>query len=247
MFEFPGKTALVTGAGRRLGKETALALARANCNIIIHYNKSRKAAEETAHIAVGAGVKAWTLAADLCEPDEPESLISRAVEVGGAIDYLINAASIFPEGALLDLTSEELLRNMQINSLAPFTLIRDFAAQKREGAVVNFLDARYVDYDRKHVPYHLSKRMLFSLTRMLADELAPLIRVNAVAPGLILPPPGKDQSYLDELSGTNPLKTHGSAEQIAMTVLFLLWNTFVTGQVIFVDGGRNLKGRFYGD
>ena len=103
-----------------------------------------------------------------------------------------------------------------------------------------------VDYDRAHAAYHLSKRMLFTLTRMMALEFAPQIRVNAVAPGLILPPPGQDASFLERMASTNPLGRHGDASDVADAVLFLTGAGFVTGQVIYVDGGRHMKGAVYG-
>ncbi|MFW6158915.1 MAG: SDR family oxidoreductase, partial [Planctomycetota bacterium] len=119
-------------------------------------------------------------------------------------------------------------------------------AQGRDGAIVNFLDTRVVAYDREHVAYHLSKRMLFSLTRMMALEFAPAVRVNAVAPGLILPPPGRDRAYLERLKSSNPLNRVGTLGQVTEAVLFLLGNEFVTGQVVFVDGGQHMNGRTYG-
>jgi hypothetical protein len=124
-------------------------------------------------------------------------------------------------------------------------LCREFAKQVRGGAIVNFLDTRVLDYDREHMSYHLSKRALFTLTRAMALEFAPAIRVNAVAPGLVLPPAGKDQSYLDALVHTNPLQAHGSVEDVAAAVLFLVTSPFVTGQVIYVDGGRHMLGGVY--
>ena len=111
---------------------------------------------------------------------------------------------------------------------------------------MNLLDSRITDYDREHAAYHLSKRMLFALTRMLALELAPRTIVNAVAPGLILPPEGKDEDYLRRMAHTVPLNRHGDAGDIEQAVLFLLRCEFVTGQVIFVDGGRHMEGRVYG-
>ncbi len=111
--------------------------------------------------------------------------------------------------------------------------------------VVNFLDTMIRDYDKKHVPYHVSKKVLQDLTRMMAVEYAPKLRVNAVAPGLVLPPLGKDESYLERLKHTNPLQSYGSGEQIAHAVVFLLTNEFITGQCIYVDGGRNLRGAMY--
>ena len=85
-----------------------------------------------------------------------------------------------------------------------------------------------------------------AITRMMSLEYAPLVRVNAVAPGLILPPPGENESYLERLAHTNPLNTHGTGAQIAASVLFLIWNEFITGEILFVDGGRHLQGSMYG-
>ncbi|HNR34300.1 MAG TPA: SDR family oxidoreductase, partial [Candidatus Hydrogenedentes bacterium] len=135
---------------------------------------------------------------------------------------------------------------VNLNALAPFLLGRCLAAQKRPGGIVNLLDARIADYDREHASYHLSKRLLFTLTRMMAVEFAPCVRVNGIAPGLILPPEGKDESYLAQLAATNPLNRYGSPDDVAEAVLYLLRSDFVTGQVIFVDGGRHMRGGMYG-
>jgi len=153
------------------------------------------------------------------------------------------------------LTLEALAANVQINALAPLQIARAFARQRglnrttgpfEKGCIVNLLDCRIVDYDANHAAYHLSKRMLFTLTRMMALEFAPEIRVNAVAPGLILPPRGKDDAYLRALAPTNPLNAVGRPEQVTEAVLYLLGADYVTGQVIFVDGGRHMRGTVYG-
>ena len=146
----------------------------------------------------------------------------------------------------MDFTLQDLEDNIQVNAISPLLIARSFAEQGCEGAIVNFLDTRITEYDNGHAAYHLSKRMLFTLTRMMALEFAPSIRVNAVAPGLILPPPGEDLSYLQKLAHTNPLNRIGSPESITDAVLFLLRSEFVTGQVIFVDGGYHMKGSVYG-
>jgi pteridine reductase len=112
--------------------------------------------------------------------------------------------------------------------------------------IINMLDSRITDYDRQHVAYAIAKRTLFTLTKMTALEFAPGVRVNGVAPGLILPPSGKDQSYLEQLKSTNPLNGIGTIEQILEAVRFLVDNEFITGQIIFVDGGRNLLSNTYG-
>lgn len=240
-----GKTALITGGAKRLGASTALALAREGVNCVIHYRESEDAARQTAAVVVKLGVKSWLVQGDLAASGVPVAVWNQSEQLSGGIDFLINSASIFPEGGLSDLSEATLFPNLVTNTLAPFELARCLAATGRSGCIVNFLDTMVRDYDRKHVPYHLSKKMLHHLTRMMAVEYAPRLRVNAVAPGLVLPPEGKDESYLASLAHSNPLQTYGSGDQVAHTVLFLLMNKFVTGQVIYIDGGRNLRGSMY--
>ena len=240
-------TALVTGGGRRLGRAIALGLAGAGASVVVHYGQSSAEADAVAAEARAFGVPAATVQADLGVPAEAEALVDRAAQAaGGPITILVNSASIFPSDTVLDLAPADLQRDVQVNAVAPLLLARSLAAGPQATDVVNLLDSRIADYDRLHAAYHLSKRMLFTLTRMLALELAPRVRVNAVAPGLILPPPGADESFLRQQAHTNPLNRHGSAEDIVSAVLFLLRSPFVTGQVIFVDGGRHMKGSVYG-
>jgi pteridine reductase len=241
-----GKTALVTGAARRLGRATALALAQAGANVVVHYHTHAAEAQSLADEIKALGRKAWTNAADLRDASQAESLMEQSLHQAGAVDILINNASIFPSDTVLDLLPETLAEAVAIHATAPLILSRRLAAQGQPGAIVNFLDSRVEDYDPTHASYHLSKRMLLALTRMLAVELAPRITVNAVAPGLILPPEGQDESYLQNLAHTNPLQRYGNPRDITDAVLFLLRSEFVTGQVIFVDGGRHLKGKTHG-
>ena len=241
-----GSTALITGAAKRLGAQIAMTLAAQGVNLVLHYYHSRAEVESLGAQLSSLGVKVWVVAADLASSDSLHALWEQALLKAGAIDHLVNNASVFPEDTLETMEIEDLFASLNVNTLAPFILARAFAAQGREGSVVNLLDTRMVDYDREHAAYHLSKRMLFTLTRMMAVEFAPLIRVNAVAPGLVLPPEGKDRTYLESLMHTNPLKAIGTPEGVAEAVLFLLRSRFVTGQVIFVDGGRHMRGSMYG-
>jgi NAD(P)-dependent dehydrogenase (short-subunit alcohol dehydrogenase family) len=241
-----GKTALVTGGARRIGAATALALGKAGANVIVHYMTSARDAAAVADSILAGGSRSWVLDADLCKPEQAERLIDRAIGLAGAIDILVNNASIFPADLLTDVTIDAITRSVNLHAIAPLLVGRRFYEQGRPGAIVNFLDTRIVDYDREHASYHLGKRMLFTLTRMMAIEFAPAVRVNAVAPGLILPPPGRDMQYLEELAATNPLNKYGSVDEVANAVLFLSASDFITGQVIFVDGGRHLRGSMYG-
>jgi len=242
-----GKTALITGAGKRIGRATALTLADEGINVVVHHNQSSTEAEQVALLVRQKGVDAWTVRADLNDADQAADLLGRAIALAGAIDVLVNNASTFHPSRLADVSVDDILGDLQVNALSPFVLARAMAAQQRDGAIVNFLDCRIAEYDATHAAYNLSKRTLFTLTRMMASAFAPSVRVNAVAPGLILPPPGKDESYLRNMAPTdNPLQRIGSLTGITEAVVFLLRSPFVTGQVIFVDGGRHMKGSTYG-
>lgn len=221
-------------------------LAGEGAHVVVHYRSSGDEAEELVQSLREQGGKAWRMQADLAEPEQVESLIARAAELADRpIDVLVNNASIFPVDTLDEVTPDSLATNVQLHAMAPLVLARRMAGRCERGDVINMIDARAVDYDRRHASYHLSKRMLLTLTKMLARELAPAVRVNGIAPGLILPPPGEDRNYLEELAHTNPLNACGGPEDITRAALFLLRSPFVTGQLLFVDGGRHLKGRMY--
>lgn len=245
LLELSGKTALITGGAKRLGAYTAKALARRGVHCVIHYRDSEEDARQTADEVKSFGVDAWLVQGDLSLTGVADQIWESAETLSGGIDFLINSASIFPEATLDELSEATLAPNLSINTLAPFQLARCLAAAGREGVVINFLDTMVRDYDRKHVPYHLSKKMLQHLTRMMAVEYAPRLRVNGVAPGLVLPPEGKDESYLESLKHSNLLQTYGCGEQVAHAVICLIENTFITGQTLYIDGGRNLRGCMY--
>ena len=245
--QLAGQHALVTGAAKRIGRELALTLAERGVNVVAHYHSSDAEAAELTGTMAESGVKAWPLQADLEDPRQAENLIDRACSLAGHIDILVNNASIYPGSTLVEMDSGEVLRNAQVNALSPFQIGRALAGLGRRGSIVNLLDSRILHYDKHHAAYHLSKRMLFTLTRMMALEFAPEVRVNAVAPGLILPPEGEGEDFLQKLAHSNPLQGIGNPGQVADAVLFLLQNAFVTGQVLFVDGGYHMKGSVYGD
>ena len=236
-----GKIALVTGASRRIGRAIAIALAEEGIHIVAHDRRSLES--ETIKVCdevVGCGAKSWRIIADLEKPEEYTTLVARALQAAGSLDIVINNASVFLPNTLADVEFGDLTRHVQVNAWAPFVLCREFAKLAGRGMIINLLDTRIQGYDRAHVAYSLSKHMLSLLTKMCALEFAPAITVNGVAPGLILPPPGKDESYLAQLAQEIPLKRHGSPEDITKAVVYLLMSDFVTGQIIFVDGGRHL-------
>ena len=238
---------LITGAAKRLGRHLAEDCATHGWDVAIHYHHSRDDAQQVAEAIRRQGRRAVTIRADLADPQQTAELVTKANEQLGPLKALINNASIFPKSSLAEMDLAALQANIGINAYAPLQLCRTFAAQPNAtGSIINMLDTRFIDYDRQHVAYHLSKRMLFSLTCMLAIELAPSIRVNAIAPGLILPPPGEDDAYLERLRHTNPLQAIGTPAQICAAARFLLETEFVCGQTLFIDGGRHLKSAPYG-
>jgi NAD(P)-dependent dehydrogenase (short-subunit alcohol dehydrogenase family) len=234
-----GKIALITGAARRIGNATAKTLAGQGASIVIHSRQEADAADLVADLdAIGA--TSWVVTADLQQPEEYERLVERAVAAAGSLHILVNNASVFPPSTLHEVTFADLVQNAEVNAWVPFTLMRSFARLVGRGSIVNILDTRIGGYDWNHVAYLLSKLLLASLTRTCALAYAPSITVNGVAPGLILPPPGKDMRYLAQLAETVPLKRHGGPDDVASAVLYLATNHFITGQVIHVDGGAHL-------
>jgi len=242
--ELKGKNALVTGAGIRVGRAIALALGKAGANVVVHYGRSENPAAETAEGIRNEGAQAWTLSADLAQQHEVQALIPAACEVAGHLDVLVNSAALFTEGGLVDTTPELWDREMAINLKAPALLTRSFIEQLpagHEGGVVNITDARINRPGVDHFAYRLTKGALADMTRNLALELAPAVRVNAVALGAVMPPPGKEQDHLDRIAQERvPLKRSGSAEGVAEQVLHLLRSDFLTGVVIPYDGGEFL-------
>ncbi len=247
------RTYLITGAGRRIGRAVALRAARENAGrIVLHYHTSQQQVKEVADEIKKMGVEVFLISADLGNKDQTQNLLYEAWDAAGPIDVLINNASIFSQNQIADSSMEDFHRDMMVNAFAPFFISKAFFDRHKNETsnklpvIINFLDSRITDYDREHFTYHLAKRMLFTFTRITALEFAPFVRVNAIAPGLILPPSGKDETYLEQLKNTNPLNRIGNLEQITDAVQFLVCNEFITGQVIYVDGGRNLKNNIYG-
>ncbi len=244
--ELRGKTAFVTGAAQRVGREIALALANAGVNVVIHYRNSVKEAETLRNELSSLGVHTWFARADFESSEDVQEMFRIAADTAGPIDFLINNASLFLPSTMEDIDFAGLMRDIQVNAWSPFMLSRLFARRFSRGKIVNLIDTRAVGYDRSHLGYILSKKTLLVLTELMAIEFAPGITVNAVAPGLILPPRGKDLEYLETLAASVPLKRHGDVKDVTDAVLYLLESDFVTGQVIFVDGGRHLTEQNHG-
>jgi glucose 1-dehydrogenase len=243
--DLQGKTALVTGGGIRLGAAIARALAERGCDLFIHYGRSAGLAEALRDAARGLGVRAEIHGADLADGPQVEGILPAAVAALGGIDVLVNNAAIFPEEDRFETTDPDLWdRLFAINLKAPFLLSRAYAAQLGEGrggAIVNVCDARTRQPGADHFVYRLTKGGLWQMTEMLAGLLAPAVRVNGVALGAMLPPPGRDDGYiLDYARRRVPLGHPGGAGVVVDGVLYLLAQDFVTGAVLPLDGGEFL-------
>jgi glucose 1-dehydrogenase len=243
--ELSGKTAVITGGAVRIGRAITLALAAAGCDVFIHYGRSATPAQQTQQAAMTLGVRAEIYSADLSDTTETQSIIPAALDAFGQVDILLNNAAIFPENDTFADTDPLLWEELfNINLRAPFLLCHTFATQlppDRLGKIVNILDARVRRPYPDHFAYRLTKGALWQMTEMLAHALAPHITVNGVALGAILPPPGKDQSYLDNLAQQRvPLQRPGSPEIVAQNVLHLLRQDFLTGIILPLDGGEFL-------
>jgi NAD(P)-dependent dehydrogenase (short-subunit alcohol dehydrogenase family) len=242
-----GKTALITGGARRLGRAVALELADHGANVVVHYRQSEREARALVDDIAARGVRAWALSADFDDPGAATGLVRQAIARAGSLDLLINNASFFPTDELATLTFDALVRSLRVNAWAPFALSRAMHEEVGRGHIVNLLDAKiYGEGYEDHVSYLLGKEALARLTRMAARAFAPGFTVNAVAPGAILPPPGRDQRYLDELGAALPLERAGTPMDIARAVIFLLESDFITGHTLIVDGGQHLRASSHG-
>lgn len=242
--ELSGSVALVTGGAQRLGRATARALAQAGASVVVHYDRSSVAAEQLVEEIRGVGARAWCLRADLRELGELRDLVSRASAFAGPPSILVNNASAFPRTTFETVTRDDLLSSVELDAWAPFELARRFTEAAPGGAhVVNMVDTRVVaQYDWQHFAYCAAKHVLALFTELLAVRLAPRVAVNAVAPGLILPPAGYGQDYLEARKSELPLQRVGDPAFVTDAILFLVRSEFITGQTLFVDGGRHLLG-----
>jgi NAD(P)-dependent dehydrogenase (short-subunit alcohol dehydrogenase family) len=236
----PRPAALVTGGAIRLGRAIALDLARRGHDIALHYNGSEDAAEDTAAEITHEGVDCVLLRHDLTNIQGLDRLVADAVAALPSLAILVNSASAYEHGDLRTTTPEMFDHQMTVNLKAPFFLTQAFARHRDTGLVVNILDNKIAFNQFQYGSYLLSKKALAELTRMAALELAPGIRVNGVAPGVILPAESRGADYLEWRRQGIPLLRTGDPERITRAVGYLVENDFVTGQVLTVDGGESI-------
>jgi NAD(P)-dependent dehydrogenase (short-subunit alcohol dehydrogenase family) len=236
--------ALVTGGGKRIGREIALMLGHTGRPVVVHFNHSKIDADQTVNDINATGGHAVLIQADLSEAEAAASLITMARHaVGLPITCLINNASIFEPDHPGTFTSADFDRNMDIHARAPALLAKAMAAQAPPipgGVIINLLDQKSFNPDPSFFSYTISKYALLGLTEILARALAPSIRVNGVALGLALAPPEMTDARFQELQARLPLDNGATPADVLAAVKFLVETKSVTGEIICVDGGEHM-------
>jgi 3-oxoacyl-[acyl-carrier protein] reductase/pteridine reductase len=236
-----GKTALITGGAHRVGRAITLALAQAGANVVINYHSSAAEATATAAEVEALGRAALAVQADVADPTQVTALVAAARERFGGVDVLVNSSSLFKKTPIptADLVMWHRVTGILIhgpfycaNAVAPLMLARG------AGVIINIVDLSAWEPWPGFAAHSVGKAALLALTRQLALDLAPAVRVNAVAPGPVLPPPGYDTEKIARTAQKTLLHRWGRAEDVADAVLFLVHADYITGDVITVDGGE---------
>ncbi len=241
--ELQGRVALVTGAGRRLGREIAVALGARGMRVAVHYNSAAEGAVEAGRRIEAAGGSARTFGADLSQVGAAGRLIEDVVSSLGQLDVLVNSAAIMqrtPFGAVKEAEWDAMFA---INLRAPFFVAQAAAPAlaRARGAIVNIADLAALETWPAYIPHGITKAGIIQMTRNLARILAPEVRVNAIAPGAVLLPDSFGNEDADHLRDTTPLGRLGAPSDVTSTVLFLLEADYITGETIVVDGGRHIR------
>lgn len=237
-----GKKALVTGGAVRIGREIALSLANKGAHILLHYGKSKSEAEKTAADIRALGVNCDLFSADLSKSKDVLILVDQIKSKTGAIDILVNSASLFYKTPIDKVKESDFDALMDVNLKAPFLLSLEFGKQMAQsgGKIINIVDWSGFRPYKNYGPYCASKGGLITLTKSLARDLAPKVYVNAIAPGPVMPPVDMSDAEKEAVAQQTILRRWGSAQDIANAAVFLLENDFINGTVLVVDGGRSL-------
>jgi NAD(P)-dependent dehydrogenase (short-subunit alcohol dehydrogenase family) len=241
---------LVTGGARRVGEHLVRAMAGRGYAVAIHYRGSAAEAETLALEIERAGGRAAAIQSDLADPAQLEELVAAAQAAVGPIRVLVNNAAVFEHDRAADFSLAQWDRQLAINLRAPVVLAREFARLlpgDATGLVVNLLDQRIAAPTTGYFSYTVSKLALAAATELLATALAPRVRVNGIAPGLTLKSGAQTEADFERLIHRTPLGKGSSLEAIAQALVYFLEADAVTGQILFVDGGRRLVGRVADD
>jgi pteridine reductase len=211
--------------------------------VVVHFNGAREGADETVRLIRDAGGDATSVQADLGKPDAPETLVDQVLASHGSLGALVNSAAMMLRTPVGEVTLGDWEAMFALNVRAPFFLSQHAAPAlaATEGAIVNIADLAAFESWPAYVPHGMTKAAVVQMTRALARALAPRVRVNAVAPGVVLLPDGWSADAAEHLRTTTPLARLGSPDDVAKAVVFLLEATYVTGETIRVDGGRHIR------
>jgi NAD(P)-dependent dehydrogenase (short-subunit alcohol dehydrogenase family) len=235
----PARTVLVTGAAKRLGRAIALELAQAGWRVAVHYRGS-----DPAQTVADCGGEAKAFQADLAQEQEVRALFATVAKHYGTVDAVVNSASLFEHDSAGAFTADALARHVATNTAAPVLLAQALhahvASRNGEGAVVNLLDQKLWNPNPDFFSYTLSKAALESATTLLAQALAPALRVVGVAPGLTLTSHLLSQEKFEALHQLSPLGRSSTPQDVAGAVRFALENRSITGTTLLVDGGQHL-------
>ena len=237
------KTALVTGAARRIGRAIACDLGAWGWSVVVHYNRSAEEAEAVVSEIEAAGGQAVALKADLAREEETRRLMVESVDRFGPIGCLVNNASRFVRDEFDTVTRTSWDAHIEPNLRAPFVLSQDMAAalpDDKDGVIVNIIDQRVWNLTPHFLSYTLSKTGLWTLTRTLALALAPRIRVNGIGPGPTLRNVRQSEAQFQRQQDSVPLQRGASSEEVARAVRFIVDSPSMTGQMIALDGGQHL-------
>jgi NAD(P)-dependent dehydrogenase (short-subunit alcohol dehydrogenase family) len=238
------KVALVTGAGRRIGRVIALTLARGGAHVVVNYNRSRAQAQALAREIAALGVQAAALRADVSRPQQVEAMFHKLEKRFGRLDILVNNAAVFFPRAWNELTEKDWDQILGTNLKGAFFCAQAAARlmmRQKSGAIINISSLGGLQAWPGYMHYCSSKAAVIMLTRCMAKALAPHVRVNSVAPGAILFPGEAPSAMIENVIRSTPLEKAGRAQDIADIVLFLATRAeFITGQVFAVDGGKSI-------
>jgi pteridine reductase len=237
-----GRVALVTGAAKRLGRAIALGLAHEGADVAVHYGKSATEADELVSEIEKSGSRAAAFSAELTDVSAIQKLVDNVLRHYGRLDILINCAANFLEAKFGEITEKTWDASVDTNLKAPFFCGQAAAphlAKSGRGVIINFADIGGLLGWGEYLPHSLSKAGIILMTRILAKELAPAVRVNAIAPGTITMP-GDPPEWQGDFLRRAPLRRTGRPDEIVDTVLYLIHSEFMTGQTIVLDGGRTL-------
>jgi pteridine reductase len=242
-----GKTALVTGAAKRIGREIALGLARRGANIVVHYNSSASDARVAVAEIKKLGVDAIAVKADQSNAREVRAAVGKAVKHFHDIHVLVTSAAVYKKTPFDTLSEADWDFHIDANLKGPFLFAlevgRHMKARKLSGKIVTFADWSAIRPYANYLPYCVSKAGVICLTKSLAKALGPNVQVNAIAPGPVLLPPDFTEAEIREVVDATVVKRLGSPKDIVNSVVFLIEGSdFITGHTLMVDGGRLIAG-----